>query len=179
MAKEKQSDLAAAALAYDAEVRRFEELAAAARKTKLNSERGIARAAEALQKAGESQQRILENVQKIVAAMNAGRGAQEQEAQALFELGQRITQRRQRYGEVLQKMAALGGQAAEIQKMLTEGNDLEGVRARMDAAATDAEAIAAEARSEDLEDLERRATSLRQQLLSAMNKLKLLEKKNR
>ena len=180
MAKENVSDLAAAALAYDQELRRFEELAAAARKTRLNSERNLTRAAETLQKAGESQQRLLGHVQALVAAMTSGRSGQEAEAQALVELGQRINARRVRYGELFQRMADLGGEAKEIQEMLVaqpSQEAFEQIRERMDGAAKRAEAIAKEAGAEEMEDLQRQADSLRQQLLAAKNKLQILAKK--
>ncbi len=180
MAKEKVSELTEAALAYDQELRRFEELAAAARRTKLNSERNLTRAAEALQKAGESQQRLLQHVQKIVAAMQAGRADQEREANALVQLGQSINARRTRYGELFSRMAELGDQAAEIQKVLSSSPDKEQIDAlstRMEAAAERAGSVATDARAEEMEDLERQADSMRQQLLSARNKLQLLGKK--
>lgn len=181
MSKENVSALAAAALAYDQELRRFGELSGAARKTKLNSERNLARAAESLQKAGESQQRLLEHVRALVTAMTSGRTEQEAEAQALVELGQRIQARRVRYGEVFQKMADLGGEAKAIQDLLV-GNPsreaLDEIRARMEGAARRAEAIAGEAGAEEMEDLQRQADSLRQQLLAAKNKLQILAKKS-
>lgn len=177
MPKEKLSDLAAAAMGYEQELRRFEELAAAARRTKLTSERNLTRAAEALQKASESQQKILEHVQRLVQAMTAGRADQEREAQALVELGQRIHARRARYGELFQKMADLGAEAKDIHGLLTGAPSKEvfdTIRDRMEAAAKRAEEIAGEARTDEMEDLERQADSLQKQLLSARNRLQLL-----
>ena len=55
---DRPSDLAEAALALDRELRRFEDLAAQAAKTKLNTEKNVERATEALQRAAESQDRI-------------------------------------------------------------------------------------------------------------------------
>ena len=57
------SELAGAALALDRELRRFEELSAQAGKVKLNTEKNLDRATEALSRAAESQDRIGAHVQ--------------------------------------------------------------------------------------------------------------------
>lgn len=70
---DKPSDLSEAALALDHELRRFEDLAGQAAQVKLNTEKNLERATEALSRAAESQDRINAQVQKLVAAVQSAR----------------------------------------------------------------------------------------------------------
>src|SRR5438105_4652876 len=68
---EKSSELSEAALALDHELRRFEELSEQAAKLKLNTEKGLERATDALARAAQSQDRMSAMVQKLVEAVAA------------------------------------------------------------------------------------------------------------
>jgi polyhydroxyalkanoate synthesis regulator phasin len=69
--------------------------------------------------------------------------------------------------------------AKEVQDLLREGpGKLDEVQQRMQKVADDAAEITRVAREQDMEDLERQADTLRQQVLSARNKVALLAKKS-
>ncbi|MGZ6141919.1 MAG: hypothetical protein ACXWLM_01215 [Myxococcales bacterium] len=174
---DKPSELAEAAMALDRELRRFEDLAAQAAKTKLNTEKNVERATEALQRAAESQDRINAQVQKLVAAVAASRQKQEADAAALIARAHEIAARRKQFVEVLQRMGALGQMAKEVQELLKEGpKNIEEIQQRMQKVADDAADIAKSAAGQEMEDLTRQADTLRQQVLAARNKVSLLAK---
>src|SRR5438045_4161482 len=115
---DKPSDLSDAAMALDHEMRRFEELAAQARRIRLNTEKNVERATEALSRAAESQDRINAVVQRLVRAVGEARQTQEADAKALMDRAHEIADRRKQFGEVLQRMAGLGQMAKEVQDLL-------------------------------------------------------------
>jgi len=173
-----QSDLAEAALALDHELRRFDELSAAAARAKLNTEKNLERATDALTRAAESQDRINAQVQKLVAAVAAARQKQEADAAALVERAKEIAARRKEFAELLQRMSGLGAAAREVQEMLKAGPDrLDEIQERMQRVADEAAGISQAAAEKEMEDVARQADGLRQQVLAAKNKVALLAKK--
>ena len=175
---DKPSELAEAALALDHELRRFEDLAAQAGNLKLNTEKNLERATEALSRAAESQDRINTQVQKLVKAIGDARQTQESDAAVLMARAQEIAGRRKQFAEVLQRMGALGQMAKEVQELLKAGpGNLDEVQQRMQKVADDAAEIGKAAQAQDMEDLARQADVLRQQVLSARNKVSLLAAK--
>ncbi|HZX93670.1 MAG TPA: hypothetical protein VFE90_04085 [Myxococcales bacterium] len=175
----KQSDLAEAALALDHELRRFEELSLQAARVKLNTEKNLERATEALSRAAESQDRISAQVQKLVAAVTAARQKQETDAAALIERAKEISARRTEFAGLLQRMAALGHAARDVQELLKSGPaSIDEVQSRMQQVADEAAAIAKAAEEKEMEELARQADVLRHQVLAARNKVALLSKKS-
>lgn len=179
MAKsEKPSELAEAALALDHELRRFEELSIQAARVKLSSAKNVERATEALTRAAESQDRIQEQVKKLVAAVQAERQKQEVDAGALMARAQEIAARRARFAQVLERMGALGQMAKEVQTLLREGpGKLDEVQERMQRVADGAADVVREAQQEEMDDVAQQADGLRQQVLAARNKVGLLARK--
>ncbi len=172
------SELSEAALALDRELRRFQELAGQAAKVKLNSEKSLERATDALTRAAESQDRIHAHVQQLVAAVGAARQKQEADAAALMARAEQIAARRKEFAELLQRMAGLGEMAKAIQQALREGpSGLDDVQGPMQRIADEAGAIARDAQEKDMEDVARQADVLRQQVLAARNKVGLLAAK--
>lgn len=176
---DKPSDLSEASLALDHELRRFEDLAGQAARIKLNTEKNLERATEALSRAAESQDRINAHVQRLVAAVQSAREKQESDAAALMARAQEIAARRLQFAQVLQRMGGLGQMAKEVQDLLKEGPaKLDEVQERMQRVADDAADIGRAAQEQDMEDLARQADVLRQQVLAARNKVALLAKKS-
>jgi methyl-accepting chemotaxis protein len=175
---DKPSELAEAALALDRELRRFEELSGQAGKVKLNTEKNLERATEALSRAAESQDRIGFHVQELVKAVAAARQKQEADAAGLMARAQEIAARRAQFSELLKKMGGLGQMAKEIQELLkSEHRDVAEVLAGMEKVAEGAEEIERAAQEQGMEELARQAGVLREQVLAAKNKLALLAKK--
>jgi chromosome segregation ATPase len=175
---DKPSELAEAAFALDHELRRFEELAEQAARVKLNTEKSLEKATDALTRAAESQDRIHAQVQKLVAAVATARQKQEADAAALVERAREIAGRRKEFAVLLQRMGGLGSAAREMQDLLRAGpGKIDEVMTRMQQVAEEAADIARAAADGDMEDLARQADVLRQQVLAARNKVALLAKK--
>lgn len=174
----KTSELAEAAMALDQELRRFEELAEQARPAKLNTERALKTATDAVSRAAESQDRIQAQVQKLVAAVAAARQKQEEDAAALMTRAQQIAARRGEFAEVLQRMAGLGQMAKEVQEQLKSGADIGQVQERMQKLAEDAAGIGRLAQEKEMDDVVRQAEVMRLQVMAAKNKVALLARKS-
>jgi chromosome segregation ATPase len=173
----KPSALGEAAITLDHELRRYEELSETAVKMKLNTEKNLERATDALARAAESQDRIHAHVQSLVQAVAGARQKQESDAQMLIARAHEIAGRRKEFADLLQRMAGLGQMAKEIQELLKGGAPaFDEVDQRMAAVASGAAEIERDAADRQMEDLQRQAESLRAQVLSARNKISLLKK---
>jgi hypothetical protein len=173
----KTSALAEAALALDHELHRYEELSEAALRVKLNSEKNVERATDALARAAESQDRIHADVQALVQAVAGARQKQEADAQMLIARAHEIAARRGQFAEMIARMANLGNMAKDIQELLKSPVPaFDEVDGKMEAVARDAADIERDAAEKDMEDLQRQAESLKGQVVSARNRLALLRK---
>jgi len=177
---DKPSELSEAALSLDRELRRFADLADQAGRLKLNTEKNLERATEALTRAAESQDKINAHVQQLVAAVSVTRQKQEIDAAALMKRAEEIAGRRKEFAEVLQRMAGLGLMAKEVQEALKAGAAaVDEVQSRMQRIADEAADIGRIAQEKEMEDVARQAEGLRQQILAARNKVALLSPKAR
>ena len=157
--------LGAAAAALDAELKRFDQIAELLSRLKLDSEKNLDRAARAVQEAAQSEEKVVAAVRDLVAAVARARERQEGQARSVAERAREVGTRRQELQTIVGSFAELGVEASAINLILKEGGNL-GERADATAAVLGAFAEAA-----------RQAESLRQQMLSARNKLKLVERK--
>ena len=188
------SDLTDAAQALDAELRRYEELATALARERLDTEKNLRRAAQALNALRECDARLGENVQALVAAIGAARERQQASAEVVQTQAERIRARGESLTALLARWQALGEHAGEvnhlIQRLASAPREENGtsdsperesafadVDARLGRLADDAEGLSATAEAEGFGDLGRQAESLRLQLLSARNKLRTLQRK--
>jgi len=187
----KSSELAAAAAALDAEVKRFEELATVARKTPLNSEKNLERAAKALTEVAESDERLGAHVKALVDAITEIRDRQQAHAEEVHAVATQLQARTDDFQVLLKSFALLGEEAAKINALVqaiaaTKRDTAEAtaqvaerlgeVQERMSLVADGAQALSKAATAKDFVDIARSADSLRQQLLGAKNKMGLLQK---
>jgi len=179
------SALAAAAAALESELSRFEELAETARKIPLTSEKNIDRAARATTEAAARQEGVIAQVQALVAAIGDARQRQQATSEVLLARAQEIQARSEELGEILKRFASLGVEARGINEAVGKlasidrariGEELVGIRAKMDGAIDLAQGVAKDALEKELADIARHADQMRQQILAAKNKLGLLEK---
>src|ERR1700727_1011796 len=187
------SELTASAAALDVELRRYVDLAAAAVKMPLTSEKNLERAARAITDAAESEKRVLEHVQSLVKAITVAREAQQTSTLALNAHVDAVTARRSELDLLLARFAKLGDVAKAMnlamQKIAgykanpyssdsAEGDEMKKALAEMESqtgtGAEPPQELAAEATARRFEDLARQAESLRQQVLAAKNRLSLL-----
>ncbi len=183
MPKTERPELVSAAEAVETEMRRLEELSAQACRTKLNTEKGIARAARELTDTMEQQRRLAAT---LTAFGEVIAGVQRREQAALEPINQhaaQIQQRMTRLAEHTRSYGALGLKANELAKLLQglaaspepEAEDdaskeerrsrvLIEVEQRFAALFEEAKALAELARAEEFSDVEREADALKQKM---------------
>ena len=189
------SELTEAAQALDVELRRYEELATGLARERLDTEKNLRRAAQALNALRDCDARLGEHVQALVAAIGAARERQQASAEVVQTQAERIRARGESLTALLTRWQALGEHAGEVNRMIqrlaSEHRDENGtgesspehesafadVDARLGRLADDAEGLSTTAEAEGFGDLGRQAESLRLQLLSARNKLRTLQHK--
>jgi hypothetical protein len=176
MAEEKVG-LGAAAAALELELRRFEQVAELAVRLELKSQKNLERAVRASQDAAEAQGRVAERVRALVEEIARARQRQEAQAAQLEERARQIQARRDLLDTLLARFAQLGEEAAEVNTMLKQGGRVDEAEERLGRVAGSAEELLREAERDGFEDAVRQAESVRQQSLSARNKLKLLREK--
>jgi hypothetical protein len=190
--KRATSELLEAAEAFDDELARFGRLVEAARTGPLNSQKQLQRAAQSFEQIAESEKRLGESAQSLVAALQAARQRQEVQALALQGRAQEIEARTaiasallQRYGAVGEKAGELNALVLEIASKKTNGSPepdqaivpaLGELRGKLGEVADIAASLVAAAREADFDDIARQADSLRQQIVSVGQKVAAIEK---
>lgn len=183
------SPLQAAVAALDEELERFEQLALAAERTPLTSERNLEKAATAINQAAESQKRVHGHIQALIEAIAQAQKKHDATAETLVKTRDEVQARGERYQAQLGRFAALGKEAADISAHVRALGEKKGranaevvaelgeVQARMSRVVDGAAALGEEAEAEGMEDLGRQCDSLKQQVQSALNKVTLLRDK--
>jgi uncharacterized protein YoxC len=191
--KTPSSPLVAAAEALETQLTRFENLAEQLRKAPLNSEKSLERASKLLRDVAEMDQQLNGSVGALVTAVTAARDRQHTQAEAVNARAQELQERAETFKTLLERYGALGKSAAELNQSMQDfavrrsqaqagqPNDeliasLDALFERMGQVAEEAEAVSKLAEEKDFNDVGRQAESLRQQILSARNKLNLLRK---
>lgn len=186
-------DLTEAARALERELRRFEELAMAARRTSLDTHRSIERAAKATTEAAGGQQRVDMALGALVQAIAAVRERHEANAAALQARGEEIRVRADVFGALFERYSALGEEGKTLNELVQdaaarqrEATTPEAIRAlvaliatieeRMTHLVDSARELGQAATSASITDLAQQADSLRQQVAAARNKMGLLRK---
>src|SRR5688572_2304360 len=113
-----RAPLTEAAAALEAELKRFEELSAAARKVPLDSEKNLGRAARALQETADSQERTAALVRALVEAINRARDQQQHNAEILLARAEELKAQTETLEEMLGRFKTLGADAREIQGLV-------------------------------------------------------------
>jgi DNA repair exonuclease SbcCD ATPase subunit len=178
--------LAVAAEALEAELRRFEDLAEALGRERLDSEKNLRRAAQALLALQEADARLAGRLAALVAAIGAARERQELNARAVQGHAEVIRQRSEVLSGLMERWEALGRAAGEVTRLAqhaaTPGGDSNGderrdalaeIADRLTGLAESAQALTDAARAAEFADLARQADGLRLQVLAARNKLRL------
>jgi chromosome segregation ATPase len=188
---EPPTPLLGAAEAFDTELGRFGRLADSARKGKLDSQRSLQRAAEALKEVADSEELLQQHAQVLMSALAAARDLQQTQAEAVRARATEIQTRTEVYADLMRRFQALGEDAVDLNargqqlagktrsaaEMAADpdlASGLDDLQQRMSDVSERAQALATAAHEADFEDVSRQADSLRQQLLSARNKIALL-----
>jgi len=180
------SPLAQAALALDEQLQQFEQLAAAAERIDLDSQRNIERAARAVNDAAECQDRVARDIGALMEALNAARDRNQASADRLRARGETVQRRTDEAGELLKRFAALGGEAREVSALVQATAKQAGPSAIAQLGAIEAELgriaeaaaeLSRDANAARMTDLGGQANSLRQQMQAASNKVGLLRQR--
>ena len=169
--------LGAAAAALEAELRRFDQIAELLSRLNLDSEKNLDRAVRAAQDAVQSHERVSAAVVDLVDAVARARGLQEGQAKAVAERAREVGERRAAVEAIVGRFTELGSEASAINALLKEGGRLDEAADRMEKIAGTAKGLRDDAEGRGFPEPARQAAALRQQMLSALNKLKLVERK--
>jgi hypothetical protein len=169
--------LGAAAAALEAELRRFDQIADLLSRLKLDSEKNLDRATRAAQDAAQCEERVAAAVGDLVAAVSRARERQEGEAKAVAERVREVGARRSELDTIVGRFTKLATETSAISALLKEERNLAEAAERMEKLAGAAKALRDDAEAREFPDPAQKAESLRQQMLSARNKLRLVERK--
>ena len=178
-------DLTAAADALAEELSRYETLATGLARERLDSEKHLRRAAQALGELERSEERLGTRVATLVGAINEANARHATSAEAVRRQAIEIRRRGEVLGSLVERWKLLGEAAAQVNALVKTLRDhlpeaaglaeaLADVETQLTALAGEAERLGATAEGEGFADLARQAESLRQQLLSLHGKLRLL-----
>jgi hypothetical protein len=187
--KKGETPLAKAAAALEAELLEYEKFVVEVKRMSLDNEKAMHRAKDLLEHCAAGEQRMAERLQAFAAAMQDVQVRQQTCIAEAVQAAEKIQQRIQKRSALLERFSALGDRAralnepvaaleakqenASAQDLLTT---LSEVAARTEAVVAEAEALGGDAVSDDWPDIAREATTLRQQLLSARNKILLAQR---
>jgi DNA repair exonuclease SbcCD ATPase subunit len=135
------------------------------------------RASKAAQEAAQAQERVAAAVRELVAAVGRAREKQDAQTEALAQRMTEVQARRGELSDVLARFESLGTEAARINDLLKEHRDLGAAEERMGGVAELAGQLRDDATTRGFSEAARQADSLRQQMLSARNKLRLMKDK--
>ncbi len=182
--------LAAAAAAFEEELSRLQGLSADLARAPITSDKTLVRAQKALHEASDCQLRLAEKLQAVVRAIDVARATQEGCLGQMMQAADRVQTRAKELTVFIERFAGLGQRAHAMDEPVraisarkAEGaattellQGLHDVVARAESVIEEAQTLASDATLADWPDIAREATSLKQQLLAARNRLLLAEK---
>ncbi|HZI09055.1 MAG TPA: hypothetical protein VE153_01625 [Myxococcus sp.] len=191
--KSQDSELVAAAQALDEGLERFEALTEQLQKAPLQSEKHLERASDALKALADMDDQLRVRVTALVGVISRVRDRQQAQAELVHQSAQKLQERTEVFKDLLVRYGSLGQSAGELNVQMQQfaqqrqqaktpeeqaalATTFQALQDRMAQVADDAKALAGLANEKDFGDIGRQADSLRQQLLSARNKMGLLQK---
>jgi hypothetical protein len=176
--------LAAAAAALENELRHYQDTSAELAKIALNSEKTLQRARKVLEECAAHQEKLAQLLPEFAQAMQAAQAKQQECMDVTARGTMRIKERFEDRMALLERVAALGQKAQDINGPVAAVVDgttertpaellktLEEVGARTEAAIAEAASVHDAAEAADWQDIARDTDALRQQLQAARNKV--------
>jgi len=187
----KLSSFGIAAVAFDQELQRFQQLTELARRTGLDSRKNLDKASRAAEEASESHRRLGERMGTLAAELQEVRAKNEQAVKELNERKAEIAARMSEVGSLVERVNLLGQAAAQVSiavKRIGEGakeaapdasalDDLATLMSQMDTLLDQARMLARTAHDAHLGELGNEIESIRQQIHNARNKMNLLRER--
>lgn len=183
-AKNPGGPLAQAAASLENELRRYEETSAELEKISLTSDKTLQRARKVLEECAAHQEKLQILLPEFAEAMQAAQAKQQGCMDATQRGTLRIKERFEARMALLERVAALGQRAQEINGPVAAVMEIEGERspadllksleevsARTEAVIAEAGEVHAAAQTDDWQDIARDTDALKQQLQSARNKI--------
>lgn len=187
------SELVTTATAIEEELRKFESLAQEVREGPINSQKQLEKMGKLLNAVADCDERLVLHMRSLLGVLNGWRDRQQTLAGEVNVRAQELQERTRQYQVLMERFAALGqeagalsGQMQEMASRTQKGEQvkaeeliasLQAVNERMTKVAESAGQLANDAKAQDFMDVSRDAESLRQQLLSALNRANLLQQK--
>lgn len=177
--------------ALERELQRYEALARDLARERLDSEKTLRRAAQALTGLRDSEARLGESLAQLVSEISQARERQQAQAATVTSCAEQIAQRTEALGALLARWAAIGTEAAEVTRLVhgvatepaTNGGaaadpatTFDEVERRLSHLAEEAEGLSTAALADSFSDLAKQADGLRQQVLGSLNKVRLARK---
>jgi chromosome segregation ATPase len=189
--KERESEFLQAALTVDRELVNFQGLVDATTREKLNSAKSLERAAASLQEVAQSEERLGVALKTMSSALTRAHQQQQEQAQRSNERAAVVSARSAEFQRLTEGYRTIGTAAVELNQLMSElvrkkkesggkppdiafPDEIQVLIDRLSEVATTATGIMEAARAADFEEVARQVDSIRQQLLSARNKLSLL-----
>jgi hypothetical protein len=190
MATKREGPLTQAAMAFEAELARYEGLASDVARGSISSEKALMRAKKQLGESAECQLRLAEHLKGVMVALDGDRIKQETCMKQVLSAAERVKARADEFVALMERFSALGHRAGEVNEPVariaarkSEGAPatevlaaLRDVLARTESIVTDAETLARDAANTDWSDVSRAAEGLKQQVQAARNRVLLAER---
>lgn len=187
--KKVETPLAKAAAALEGELLEYEKFVAEVKRMSLDNEKAMHRAKDLLEHCAAGEQRMAERLQAFAAAMQDVQVRQQSCVGEAVLAAERIQARIQNRSALLERFSALGDHARALSEPVTTLEAKQGestaqdllttlgeVAARTEAVVAEAEALSSDATNDEWPDIAREATTLKQQLLTARNKILLAQR---
>ena len=188
-AKKVETPLAKAAAALEDELHEYEKFVAEVKRMHLDNEKAMHRAKDLLEHCAAGEQRMAERLHTFAAAMQDVQVRQQSCVGEAVLAAEKIQGRLQNRSALLERFSALGDRARALTEPVAalEGKQgeptaqdllttLAEVATRAEAVVAEAEALSGDATSDDWPDIAREAATLKQQLLTARNKILLAQR---
>ncbi|GEN10769.1 hypothetical protein MFU01_58060 [Myxococcus fulvus] len=191
--KPQESTLVTAARSLDEGLERFEALAQQLQESPLQAEKHLEKASAILKALADMDEELRGRVAGLVGAISQVRDRQQTQAEAVQARAMELQQRTEIFKDLLVRYGSLGQSAGELNVRMQEfaaqrqqaktpeenaalATSFQSLQDRMGEVADEAQSLSQAAEEKDFNDIARQAESLRQQLMSARNKLSLLQK---
>lgn len=182
--KKLETPLASAAAALEAELGEYEKFVLDVQRMSINSEKAMHRAKALLEDCAAGEARMAERLQAFAAAVQGVQLRQQTCISEAVAAAERIQQRLQNRSGLLERFSALGDRARALNEPVAALEAKEGeanaqdllttlgeVAQRTEAVIEEADALGIDAQKNDWQDIAREATTLKQQIQSARNKI--------